>query len=99
MTGGAPTALAAVAVEADSAAAMERLLYGDSLGGILMLGPRVGQRLLPAQELAMGRDFEVVNAGHTGWVTQVSCCSPLCLMDHRVSFFIACKCPGALYAC
>ena len=71
MAGGTPTALAAVAVETDSDAARERLLCGDSLGGILMLGPGVGQHLLPAQELAPGRDYEVVNTGHTGWVTQV----------------------------
>lgn len=84
MAGGAPTALAAVAVEAESEGARERLLYGDSLGGIMLLGPGVGQHSVPAQELVPGRDCEVVHAGHTGWVTQVALKTPFWLANCAV---------------
>lgn len=67
---GVPTALATVAVDAPTDAAKERLLYGDSSGGIAMLHAGEGQHSLPAKQMETGAMGDAVPAGHTAQVTQ-----------------------------
>ena len=67
---GVPTALATVAVDAPTDAAKERLLYGDSSGGITMLHAGEGQHCLPARQLETGAMGDAVPAGHTAQITQ-----------------------------
>ena len=67
---GVPTALATVSVEAPTDAAKERLLYGDSSGGITMLHAGDGQHSLPAKQLETGAMGDAVPAGHTAQITQ-----------------------------
>ena len=68
---GIPTALATVAVDAPTEAAKERLLYGDSAGGVVMLHAGEGQHSLPIKQLETGALGDVVACGHTAQITQV----------------------------
>ena len=88
---GIPTALATVAVDAPTDAAKERLLFGDSAGGIMMLHSGEGQRSLPLKQLEMEAIGDAVPCGHTAQITQakqppaVTVCATHC-------------CQGSLYS-
>ena len=67
---GIPTALAGVTMDAPTDAGKERLLCGDSAGGIMMLHAGEGQHSLPVKQLECGAMGEPIPCGHTAQITQ-----------------------------